>query len=61
MDNCNCSCEIVKLTYSSWNNGMALSAFVHLTEYLRWNELVPLKKQDCNFFFQINLVPFKFS
>ena len=37
MDNCNCSCEIVKLTYSSRNNGMASSAFVHILTYCGMN------------------------
>ena len=41
MNNCNSCCKIVKLTHLPWKNGMAASAFVHLTQYFS-------NKNDCN-------------
>ena len=54
---CNRCCEIVKLTHSSWKNGISVSAFRHLTQYVSnknyWNKQLPLKEQGHNGFPEI--------
>ena len=47
MNNCNCCCEIVKLIYSPYKNGMAASVFVHLTQNFP-------NKNHCNQFCDVN-------